>query len=564
MATKPNPILESPDPRTQEQLLEALAERQEAWGGAVPTIVDFVEDPLFLGLALSPAQRTLLKAIYGLPLDPEELALWRRCTGRPHYPGKPFAEVTVVAGARAGKDSRIAAPIACYEAVFGGHAAFGTPGEPIVIPLVAQNERGTKIAFSYIKAYLLGSPLLVGMVAGKPLATEISLTNGITISCFPSTIGATRGWSIPVGVMDELAFFRLEEAAASDEEIQASIRRGMINFPTLTRLVKISTPYMKSGVLYEDFKRGFAQDDPDLLVWRASSLLMNTALLDERLERERRLDPIRFAREYEAEFAEDLEAFLPSAWVDEAVVTGRHELPPQDGIRYMAAVDPSGGGDDAMTLSIVHWEGARTDRKIVQDVMRGWVRRGAEALNLGGAVAEIAQTCKNYGLRVVCGDRYAAGWVRERFRAEGIRYEEATLRDPEDIDSVQYLDKSRAYLEVEPLFAQHRIELLDHAGMVRELKLLERRPRVGGRTVVDHPTGGHDDFANALALAAARANEGRPVPLGIAPKVPAHIAQIGEPARRGDGVGVYPGTPGLAPAAGRVGGQAAAVQRRYR
>jgi hypothetical protein len=51
---------------------------------------------------------------------------------------------------------------------------------------------------------------------------------------------------------------------------------------------------------------------------------MNPALRAERLERERRLDPSRFAREYEAEFADDLEAFLPSAWVDQAVVPGRH------------------------------------------------------------------------------------------------------------------------------------------------------------------------------------------------------------------------------------------------
>jgi len=48
--------------------------------------------------------------------------LWREWTGRDAYrPGHRFGEVTVVAGARAGKDSRIAAPIACYEAVFGGH-----------------------------------------------------------------------------------------------------------------------------------------------------------------------------------------------------------------------------------------------------------------------------------------------------------------------------------------------------------------------------------------------------------------------------------------------------------
>ena len=71
-------------------------------------------------------------------------------------------------------------------------------------------------------------------------------------------------------VLDELGYFRLEGQADSDAEIQAAIRRGMLAFPS-SRLVKISTPYMKSGVLYEDFRRGFGQDNPDLLVWRASS-----------------------------------------------------------------------------------------------------------------------------------------------------------------------------------------------------------------------------------------------------------------------------------------------------
>jgi len=74
---------------------------------------------------------------------------------------------------------------------------------------------------------------------------------------------------------------------------------------------------------------------------------MNPSLKTERLERERRLDPDRFSREYEAEFAEDLEAFLPSGWVENKIVSTRYQLPPCEGINYVAAVDPSGGGQDA-------------------------------------------------------------------------------------------------------------------------------------------------------------------------------------------------------------------------
>jgi hypothetical protein len=472
-----------------------------------PSIIEFVTDAQLLGLSLSPAQRTLLRAIYGLPLGAEDLALWRECTGRETYPGRPFSEATVIAGARAGKDSRIAAPIVVYEAVFGGHERQVARGERGILPLVAQDQRATRIAFGYIKGYLTGSPMLRAMIADEPLAQEIALTNGLSIACFPCTVKSLRGWSIPAGVMDELAFFRLEGQADSDVEIQQSIRRGMISFP-VTRLIKISTPYMKSGILYDDFKRGYAQADPDLLVWKASSLLMNPRLRAERLERERRLDPLRFAREYEGEFAEDLEAFLPSAWVDQAVVAGRHELPPREGVGYVAACDPSGGGADAFTVAIGHAEGEAGARRVVQEVMKGWSRRGSAALDLEGVVREIAALCKRYRVAAVVGDRYAAGWVRERFRAEGLRYDDAQIQGAE---GDKYLDKSAAYLEVEPLFAQGRVELLDHPLLARELKLLERRPRAGGKTIVDHPPGGHDDHANALGLAAALvAAQGRP------------------------------------------------------
>ncbi len=464
-----------------------------------PTIIEFVKDPQLLGLSLSPAQETLQRTIYGLPLSEDHLSLYRACTGRQAPPAGPFGEATVIAGARSGKDSRVASPIVVYEAVFGGHERHLARGERGVIPLVAQDARAARIAFEYIKGYVTGSPLLAALVEDV-LASEIVLTNGLSVSCFPCTLRSLRGWSIPVAVLDELGFYRLEGQVDSDVEIQASIRRGMIAFPT-TRLIKISTPYMKSGVLFDDFKRGFGHDDPDLLVWRASSLLMNPSLRAERLDREQRLDPLRFAREYLGEFAEDIDVFLPSAWVEQAVVSGRHELPPDNRFRYVAAVDPSGGGADAFTLVVAHTEGSGTERRVVQDVMRGWSRRGSESLDLEGVVREIADLVRRYYLTSVSGDRYSAGWVRTAFRAAGISYKDATVRAPDG--ETKYLDKATAYLEIQPAFATQRIALLDHPQLIRELKLLESRPRVGGRTLVDHPSGAHDDYANALGLAAA-------------------------------------------------------------
>ena len=267
-------------------------------------IVEFVEDPGLLGLSVSAAQRTLLKATYGLGLTHEEHELFRECTGRETIPSGGFSEVTCIAGARAGKDSRIAVPVLLFEAFFGNHDKHLAKGERAIVPLVAQDSRAAKIAFSYAREYLTHSSIL-GSQIEKILATEITLSNRMTIAVFPCTHRSLRGWSIPCGVLDELAYFRLEGAADSDVEIQTSIRRGMLSFPK-PKLVKISTPYMRSGVLYEDFRRSYAQEDPDRLVWRASSRLMNPTLTAERLEQEKRLDPVRYSREYEAAFTEDV------------------------------------------------------------------------------------------------------------------------------------------------------------------------------------------------------------------------------------------------------------------
>ena len=363
-----------------------------------------------------------------------------------------------------------------------------------MIPLVAQDQRATKVAFGYIRDFLTNSPLLASMVE-ETLSLEVQLTNRVSVACFPCTQRSLRGWSIPAACLDEVGFFRLVGSADSDVEIQASIRREMLAFPE-TRMVKISTPYMNSGILYEDFKNHYGRDSEDVLVWRASNIFMNPTLKANRLDREKRLDPQRFAREYEAEFAEDLESFLPTAWVEDAVVTGRHELPPGENVHYEAGTDSSGGGKCAFTVSIVHAEGDGSERRIVQDVVKGWSSSRSNTIDLEGVVKEIADLLKRYRISKVTGDKYARGWVRQAFeKRNGISYLDAP-------------EKSQAYLEVEPLFATGHIEILDHPQLIRELRLLERRPRPGGKVLGDHPHGSHDDYANALALAVGSAIQG--------------------------------------------------------
>src|SRR6266852_6286342 len=49
-------------------------------------IIEFVEHPDLIGYrSLSRAQKSFLKSVYGLPVDPEELRIYQRATGREIY-----------------------------------------------------------------------------------------------------------------------------------------------------------------------------------------------------------------------------------------------------------------------------------------------------------------------------------------------------------------------------------------------------------------------------------------------------------------------------------------------
>jgi hypothetical protein len=72
-------------------------------------------------------------------------------------------------------------------------------------------------------------------------------------------------------------------------------------------------------------------------------------------------------------------------------------------------------------------------------------------------------------------------------------------------------DRSAIYSDVLPLFTSGRVRLLDDARIVSQFASLERKTSSGGKDVINHPVGGHDDLCNAVAgaLVAATARDRR-------------------------------------------------------
>jgi len=199
---------------------------------SVPTIEVFVTDARYLGLTPSPYQLTLLKGMYGRPLDEQELRIWAECTRR-EYPEKPFSELTVVSGARSGKNSYVEVPILLYEAIFGGFVP--NRGETCAVVLVAQDAKAALLSHRLAREYLKRSPLLSRYLVDETKDT-LTLLNGIEFRTYPCSSKSLYGYSIIAGGMDEVARFRFEGAADSDEDVRMAIRRGMAHYGRKAKL----------------------------------------------------------------------------------------------------------------------------------------------------------------------------------------------------------------------------------------------------------------------------------------------------------------------------------------
>ena len=151
-------------------------------------------------------------------------------------------------------------------------------------------------------------------------------------------------------------------------------------------------------------------------------------------------------------------------------------------IQYVAAIDTSGGRSDAAAVAVAHWE----DERVVVDA----VRRHPSPHDPAVVAEAIAKFLATYGLNSAESDQYAAGFSRSVYAAAGV-----TLIDAPGT-------RSDAYLHLLPLLTQGKVELPPDPVLRVELLTLQRRTRPGGRDVVDHRVGSHDDVSNATALAA--------------------------------------------------------------
>jgi hypothetical protein len=126
----------------------------------------------------------------------------------------------------------------------------------------------------------------------------------------------------------------------------------------------------------------------------------------------------------------------------------------------------------------------RDGRTVVLD----FLKRYRPPFNPHEAVQDMVTELRRFSVRRITGDNYAADFVSRAFEGSGIRYVKADK------------PKSQLYVELLPRLCSREIELLDNDVLVNQLAGLERRTRSGGKDIIDHPPGGHDDLANAVVV----------------------------------------------------------------
>jgi hypothetical protein len=480
---------------------------------------------------LTPAQKTIIRAYYGLPLDNEGKELWALLHGhalfdelgypleifpdRIKYEPKEYNRLWALLGRRSGKTDALGSLIFAYEATCGGHLNFVRTGQTVVCVLISQKKEVAVQNLPFVKLTLEESPLLKKEVAFIG-ADEIRLKNGITIIASSPTMSGLRGLAMPVVGMDEAAFWYKDlDSANPDFEVERAVTAAQGQFPRYKQF-GITSVYSKEGLAYkyhragtEGWKRPIGDDRTDvrgMLVVEAPTGAMWHGVDSPRitrsfLEEQRARDPEGFNREYLSLFSDSISGAFPRQLLEKAIDRKVYERPPvtnPDGTfkwHYIAAIDP-GFRKDAFPLVICHYE---PGVGVVVDLLRHNSPKLGTTLNPSHVLSEYQPLLTAYGIKLLYSDQGQLEALQALALHHGI--------------TIQGMDwtvasKPKIFSNLQQLLNQGRIRMLDPALggppniAFEEFCSLEKVLRPNGGIGYSAPSGKHDDMAMVIAMAA--------------------------------------------------------------
>ncbi len=283
------------------KMLQAKAPVQSTDAHVPATFLEFCD---WIGVKLTPGQRTLWGVLTAAS-EPVDRDLAGQIFGGADLDNLPVGcrDVGVIcAGARSGK-SYLGALFMVWSLYVSDLRSLA-PGQRAVALIIAPNDKLRKECVNYARGAVQAKPELKatmiedasdGFTVRRADGHEVRFEAGVAT---PGGYGA-RGRSLCAFMTDEVAFFRDKDHAVSDEEI---FRAGSARVLPGCKTLVASTPWAKSGLLYELYKSNFG-NPKTALVAHAPTLLMHPSEMTRALvAREYARDEVNAEREFGASF----------------------------------------------------------------------------------------------------------------------------------------------------------------------------------------------------------------------------------------------------------------------
>jgi hypothetical protein len=489
---------------------------------------NFVKAPGFINFSPTPGQIVLLKNAFGQPLDDEtkhsvwvetldsegefdlaksdftEVELFNFFTGLDYeYSGKKFNRINLLCGRRAGK-STCASILALFSAIKMNWRPYLKKTPVATIAILSHSVEFSQEILEILRGMVEESPVLSRLRDKTKKDTQSTFHlkvpffneyGEIEYSYVGIKVGAaskktTRGRAVCTLLADEACWWNLDENSSEpDVEVFRAIRPSLLQFGEHGTIIKLSSPAIKAGVMYEEWKRKAELQD-EFIQLKAPSWMMNTILPKEEFKKEYKQDPDGFATEYRADFVDAISNFILPEFVDSCIVKGASFLPPADSRNtiYSAAIDAAFKGDRfAFALT------GYNEKRVTLHVLKYWEGTKKDPVQAFEVAAYIRNVCKEYGISQVVADQYAFQPLREIFAQFGVTLVENTF-------SLPY--KRKIYFGLKRLIHSNQIDLLDEPLLAKEIKELQVEQTATGQIRIGHPMGGNDDLSDAVAVAA--------------------------------------------------------------
>lgn len=400
--------------------------------------------------------------------------------------------LAAVCGARGGKTYLLVALRLVYGMLTRDLSSLAR-GQRAVALVIAPNDKLRQEAINYALGAIANSPWREWLVLPKGATPDdivssfaIARPDGkrVTFEGGVATRGGYggRGRSFTDAALDECAFFRDSTYAVSDQEVYRAVATRTLPGG---QVVLASTPWAKSGLLYDMFSANDSKHDTAIAV-RAPTLLLNPQeWVHEIVRREMARDTDNANREYGAQFmtAGSLACFDPDLLQRNVVDWYK----PEPGDVLTAGMD-LGFRSDSSALVIVLMRAG-----VIYPVLALELRpEDGKPLSPEATIATFAGELKKHGIPFAMGDGHYKETATENLAKYGLGFLDAPTSPAE------------AYVRTRNLLKDDRLRLPNEPRLLQQAKEVQAVPLSGGGLSIHHPrwrSGGHGDVCAAWVLA---------------------------------------------------------------